>query len=59
MFEFIKKMLVVTMSFFSCNALNAIPLNAISLICVSMNIQECRIRPEVININSNKYACSP
>ena len=56
MFEFIKKMFVVTMSFFSCNALNAIPLK-----CVSMNNQECRIRPEIININSNEptfYPCS-
>ena len=53
MFEFIKKMFVVTMSLFNCNALNAIPLNAIPLKCVSMNNQECRIRPEIININSN------
>ena len=49
MFEFIKKTFVVTMSFFSCNASNAI-----SLKCVSINNQECRIRPEIININSNK-----
>ena len=53
MFEFILKMFVVTMSFFSCNSLNAIPLNAILLKCVSMNYKECRIRPEIININSN------
>ena len=38
MLEFIKKMFVVTMYFFSCNALNAIPLKYIS-----MNNQECRI----------------
>ena len=37
------------MSFFSCNALNAVPLK-----CVSINNQECRIRPEKININSNE-----
>ena len=49
MFGFIKKMSIVTMSFFSCNALNAIPLK-----CVPMNNQECRIRPEKININSNE-----
>ena len=52
MLEFIKKMFVVTMSFFSCNALNVIPLNAIPLNeiplkCVSMNNQECRKRPEI------------
>ena len=32
------------MSLFSCNALK----------CVSISNQECKIRPEVININSNK-----
>ena len=32
------------MSFFSCNALK----------CVSMNNQECKVRPEIININSNE-----
>ena len=44
MFDVIKKIFVAIMSFFSCNALNAIPLNAISLKCVSMNNQECRIK---------------
>ena len=34
---------------FSCNVLNVI-----SLKCVSMNNQECRIRPEIINVNSNE-----
>ena len=37
------------MSFFSCNALNAVPLKG-----VSINNQECRIKPEKININSNE-----
>ena len=37
MFGFIKNMFVATMSFFSCNALNAISLNAVPLKCVSMN----------------------
>ena len=32
------------MSFFSCNKLK----------CVSMNNQECRIRPEIINVNNNE-----
>ena len=43
MLEFIKNMFVVTMSFFSCNALNSITWNAIPLKCVSVNNQECRI----------------
>ena len=37
------------MLFFSCNVLNVNPLK-----CASMNNQECKIRPEVINVNSNE-----
>ena len=45
--------------FFGCNVSNvnplkAAPLNAISLKCVWINNQECKIRPEIININSNE-----
>ena len=54
MFGFVKQIFVSAMMFFGCNALNAIPLNAVPLKCVSMNNQECRIRPEIININSNE-----
>ena len=43
MFRFIKKVFVAAMSFFSCNSLK----------CVSTNNQECKVRPEIININSN------
>ena len=42
-------MFVVAISSFSCNALK----------CVSMNNQECKIRPEIININSNELSFSP
>ena len=51
MFGFIKNMFVITMSFFSCNA---IPLK-----CVSMNNQDSRTRPEIININSNESLFYP
>ena len=37
------------MLFFSCSVLNVNPLK-----CASMNNQECKIRPEVINVNSNE-----
>ena len=43
MFGFIKKVFVISMTFFICNALD----------CVSMNNQERKIRPKVVNINSN------
>ena len=42
------------MSFFSCNALNTIPLK-----CVPMNNKECKIRPEIINIKSNEPTFYP
>ena len=42
-------MFVVAMLFFSCNALT----------CVSMNNQECKVRPEIININSNEPSFYP
>ena len=41
------------MTFFSCT-LHSIPLKF-----VSMNNQECRIRPEIININSNEPTFYP
>ena len=40
---------IVAMSFFSCTGLE----------CVSINNQECRARPEVININSNELLSYP
>ena len=49
MFGFIRKVLVVTMTFFGCNVLNVNPLK-----CVSMNNKECKTRPQIININNNE-----
>ena len=48
MLRFIKKCFFIAMTFFSCSALNAIPLK-----CVSINNQECKVRPAIMNINSN------
>ena len=53
-FEFLKQVFVSAMMFFGCNALNTIPLK-----CVSMNNQECKIRPEIINIISNEPKVYP
>ena len=49
MFAFIKNFFVVTMTLFGCNALE----------CVSMNNQEFKLRPEIININSNEPSFYP
>ena len=46
-FEFIKKCFFTAMTFFDLS-------NVDSLNCVSMNNQECKIRTEIINLNTNK-----
>ena len=48
MFKFIKKIFISTITFFgSLSSVN--PLE-----CVSMNNQECKVGPEIINVNSNE-----
>ena len=42
------------MMFIDCNVLNVKPLK-----CVSINNQKCKIRPEIININSNEPSLYP
>ena len=48
-FGFVKQIFVSAMMFFGCN------ISSVNLLkCVSVNNQECKIRPEIININSNE-----
>ena len=49
-FKFVKKVFFLGLTILSnfTYALNAIPLD-----CISMKNQECKTRPQVININSN------
>ena len=49
MLGFIKKCFFTAISFFGHNVLNVN-----SLECVSMNNQECKIRSEIINVNTNE-----
>ena len=49
MFRFIQRIFVSAMMFFSCNLSSVNPLE-----CVSMNNQECKVRPEIVNVNSNE-----
>ena len=62
MFGFIKKAFFAWLTILSIvNPLNAIPLraallnttqlSATSLKCASMNNQECKVRPEIVNVN--------
>ena len=54
MFGFVKKIFVSAMILFSSNVLNVK-----SLEYVSMSKQEWKIRPEIININSNEPSFYP
>ena len=36
------------------NYANVIPLSATPLSCISMKSQDCKVRPEIINVNSNE-----
>ena len=47
MFGFIKKCFFTAMTFFNLS-------DVISLECVSMNNQGCKIRTEIINLNTNE-----
>ena len=49
MFRFIKKLFFTAMKFF-----NFIGLSVNSVECVSMNNLECKIKSEIININTNE-----
>ena len=48
MFEFVKQIFISAM-FFSCN----LP-SVNSLKCISMNNQECKVGPEIVNVNSDE-----
>ena len=49
MFRFVARIFVSTIMFFAYN------LSSVNLLeCVSINNQECKVRPEIINLNSNE-----
>ena len=54
MFEFVKQMFVLTMKFFGYNLSSVNPLEF-----VSMNNQKCKVRPEIVNVNSNEPVFYP
>ena len=49
MFGFVKQIFISTMMFFGCSLLS---IN--SLVCISIKNQECKVRSEIINLNSNE-----
>ena len=54
MFGFVKQIFVSTMMLFGCNLSSVNPLE-----CVSMNNQECKVRPDIVNVNSNEPVFYP
>ena len=54
MFGFIKKVFVIAMTFFGFNVLSVN-----SLECIPMKNQECKVREEVINVNTNNLVFYP
>ena len=53
MFVFIRKIFYIGSLFLSSLISTTIPLSAALLYCISMKNQECKVRPEIINVNSN------
>ena len=57
-FRFVKKAffigLTILSNFASINSLNAIPLS-----CISISNQECKTRPQVVNVNGDKPVFFP
>ena len=49
MFGFVKRIFVLAIMFFGCNLSSVNPLD-----CILMNNRECKVRPEIINVNSDK-----
>ena len=54
MFRFVKWIFVSAMMFFGCNLSSMNPLE-----WVSMSNQECKIRPEIVNVNSKEPVFFP
>ena len=54
MFGFVKRIFVSAMMFFGCN-LSSVN----SLECISMNYQECKVTPEIVNVNNKEPVFFP
>ena len=57
-FRFVKKVFFIGLTILS-DFTNASSLNAIPLSCISMNNQECKTRPQVINVNGDEPVFFP
>ena len=57
MYGFIKRCFFTGLVFLSTltrvNFLSVAPLNGVPLSCISMNNQECKVRPQIVNVNGD------
>ena len=53
MLVFVKQIFISAMMFFGCNLSSVNPLK-----CISMNNQECKVRPQIVNANSDETVFS-
>ena len=54
MFAFIKKAFLTGLTILSSiNPLHAVPLNTTPFKCISMNNEECKVRLQIVNVNSD------
>ena len=54
MFRFLKQIFVAAIIFFGCS------LSSVNILeCVSINNQKCKIRPKIVNVNSNESVLFP
>ena len=54
MFGFAKQIFISAMMRFGCNLSSVNPLK-----CISMNNQECKVRPQIVNVNSDEPVFFP
>ena len=60
MFRFIKKVCFTGLTILSSvNLLSAAPLTLTPLRCISMTNQECKVRPQIVNVNSDEPVFYP
>ena len=54
MFGIVQRIFASAMMFFSCNLSSVNPLK-----CISVNNQECKVRPEIVNFNGDEPVLYP
>ena len=59
MFGFNVKIFAAAITLFGCNVLNTNLLSATPLKSISVNNQECKVRPQILNVNSDEPVFFP